>query len=73
LSAEENGSKTNSGKADAQNWQNAVHPDANFTQEKAADTTVTLIKPLQSLQGLQDCPFPSSSSGVVNDVEAVAT
>jgi hypothetical protein len=31
LSAEENGSKRNSGKADAQNGQNALHPDANFT------------------------------------------
>ena len=31
MSVEENGSKTNSGKADAQNGQNALHPDANFT------------------------------------------
>jgi hypothetical protein len=31
LSAEESGSKRNSGKADAQNGQNALHPDANFT------------------------------------------
>jgi len=54
LSAEDNGSTTNSGKADAQNWQNAVHPDANFTQEKAADTTVALIKPSE----------PSGSSGL---------
>ena len=54
LSAEDNGSTTNSGKADAQNWQNAVHPDANFTQENAADTTVALIKPSE----------PSGSSGL---------
>ena len=35
---------TDSGKAGAQNGQNAVHPDANFTQEKAADTAIALIK-----------------------------
>ena len=35
----------NSGKADAQNSQKAVQQDANFTQEKAADTTIALIKP----------------------------
>ena len=34
-----------SGKADAQDGQNAAQPDADFTQEKAADTTVVLIKP----------------------------
>jgi hypothetical protein len=45
LSAEENGSKTNSGKADAQDGQNSAHPDANFEQEKAADTTLAPIKP----------------------------
>ena len=45
LTAEDNGSVTNSGKADAQDGQNAAHPDANFEQEKAADTTVALIKP----------------------------
>ena len=45
LSAEDNGSATNPGKADAQDGQNAAHPDANFEQEKAADTTVALIKP----------------------------
>jgi hypothetical protein len=45
LSAENNENMTDSGKADAQNGQNAVHPDANFTQEKAADTATALIKP----------------------------
>jgi hypothetical protein len=45
LSAEDNGSTMNSGKADAQDGQNAGHQDANFTQKKAVDTTIALIKP----------------------------
>ena len=45
LSAENNGSVTNSGKADAQDGQNAAHPNANFTQRKTADTTVDPVKP----------------------------
>jgi hypothetical protein len=36
---------TNSGKADAQDEQIAAHQDANFTQGKAADTTVDPVKP----------------------------
>jgi hypothetical protein len=35
----------NSGKSNVQNAQNSAHPDANFIQEKAADTTIALIKP----------------------------
>jgi len=54
LSAEDNGSTMNSGKADAQNWHKAVHPDANFTQKKAADTAVDPLKPSE----------PSGSSGL---------
>jgi len=45
LSADDNDSKTNSGKDDAQDEQNAAQLNANFTQGKAADTTVALIKP----------------------------
>ncbi|HET7283932.1 MAG TPA: hypothetical protein VFI70_04535 [Nitrososphaeraceae archaeon] len=45
MSAEDNGSTTNSGKADAQDGQIAAHPDANFTQGKAADITVDPVKP----------------------------
>jgi hypothetical protein len=45
LTSENNEDMTDSGKADAQDDQNAAHPDANFIQEKAADTTVALIKP----------------------------
>jgi hypothetical protein len=45
LSAEDNGFTTNSSKTDAQNGQNAAQPNANFIQEKAADTTIALIKP----------------------------
>jgi hypothetical protein len=54
LSAEDNGSTMNSGKADAQDGQNAGHQDAKFTQKKAADTTIALIKPSE----------PSGSSGL---------
>jgi hypothetical protein len=35
----------NSGKSNVQNAQSSAHPDANFIQEKAADTTIALIKP----------------------------
>jgi hypothetical protein len=35
----------NSGKSNVQNAQNSAHSDANFIQEKAADTTVDPIKP----------------------------
>jgi hypothetical protein len=35
----------NSSKTNAQNGQNAAQPNANFIQEKAADTTIALIKP----------------------------
>jgi len=45
LSAEDNGPMMNSGKSNVQNAQNSAHPDANFIQEKAADTTIALIKP----------------------------
>ena len=45
LSAEDNGSVTNSGKTDVQNGQNAAHPDANFTQKKAAYTNLDPLKP----------------------------
>jgi hypothetical protein len=45
MSAENDDNMTNSDKADAQDAQTAAYPDANFTQGKAADTTVDLIKP----------------------------
>jgi hypothetical protein len=45
MSAENDDNMTNSDKADAQDAQTAAYPDANFTQGKAADTTVDPVKP----------------------------
>ena len=58
---------TNSGKADAQNSQKAVQQDANFTQEKAADTTIALIKPSEP-SGPSD-PSAIDAVGYSNDNE----
>ena len=61
LPAEENDSKTNSGKADAQDGQKAVHPRANFTQKKAADTAIDQLKPSE--------PSASTEPKTVRSVE----
>jgi len=51
----------------AQNGQNATHLAANFTQEKAADSTIALIKPSEP-SGPSD-PSAIDAVGYSNDNE----
>jgi hypothetical protein len=54
----------NSGKSNVQNAQNSAHPDADFIQEKAADTTIALIKPSEPSE-----PSASAETKTILSVE----
>jgi hypothetical protein len=63
---------TDSGKADAQNGQNATHLAANFTQEKAADSTIALIKPSDP-SAIDAVGYSNDNENYYDDKTAAAT